>query len=953
MSNSVITTPTFNIEGTTSSNALVEIIESSPTNQILGSGLADGSGQFSITIQPDFSYYEEENVILYASSNVRVGNSILSKSSSTISIDFSIQDYQPIITTPSTLITVYEPTYNITGLAMPNEAVHLVESNVLVSTTAATGSLIDHRNQFSFIETSPITSSPEQKDFMVTTNVYGLDRNSNTVSIIFDVYKPQVSFPITDTTIVSPTINFQGTTEPNTTVEIHKKPADGTYTLLTQGLSDNNGNFNILIQPIYTEYNLAFSFIASASINVSGVPTPKISDEINIQFNIPDYPPEITFPTETITVYEPTFNITGLAMADELVHLVESNLLISSTPADGDLINGRKEFSFIETSPITATSEQKSYMVTSNVYGLERSTGSVDIIFDVYKPQISFPTDNIIIVTPTHNFQGITEPNTMVEVYKKTPGGAYTLVNQGEADANGEFSILVQPIYTEYDQTYEFIASASITVSGTPTTKLSDEITVNFNIPDFPPTLTSPITGAIIYRPTFNMIGEAREDRIVNVYEDDSFKESGIADILPINSGLKEYNVIVDSPQTITPTDYEYFVSTNVYELPRKTQDITLTFDLYNPNIEEPVNNSLFDDPRFTMIGYTEPGVLVEIYKNDKLFDSTYASSSGTYNVNLRYDFDEQVQIYNAVVNQVFFASANVLINGDRISKQSTPKTYTFDVPDIRPLITAPTDNTIITTKRFDITGVTGAEIPVLLYENDQAEPILTTTSNSDGEFEFTIGPECGDTNDPPVTLNYKVVANVYGMDYTSPSINVYNHYDYSTPIIYYPLNNTTIESNRITFRGEAPPTSNLIIYESDNYGENGLVIGSVVSNELCEWEFEIPIKNNGTTYYIGEYEKILNEETSYLYTEQIQINSAINNLETFIETPENYDEVTTSYFDISGISTKNSTIEIYFETNIEGDDIDEENIVDTKTLLTTTSSNEFGRWSISALGTN
>ena len=150
------------------------------------------------------------------------------------------------------------------------------------------------------------------------------------------------------------------------------------------------------------------------------------------------------------------------------------------------------------------------------------------------------------------------------------------------------------------------------------------------------------------------MIGEAREDHVVNVYEDENFKESGVADILPINSGLKEYNVIVDSPQTITSTDYVYFVSTNVYELPRKTPDITLTFDLYNPNIEEPVNNSTFDDPRFTMIGYTEPGVLVEIYKNGNLFDSTYASSSGTYNINLRYDFDEQVPIYNAVVNQDF-----------------------------------------------------------------------------------------------------------------------------------------------------------------------------------------------------------------------------------------------------------------------------------------------------------
>ena len=59
------------------------------------------------------------------------------------------------------------------------------------------------------------------------------------------------------------------------------------------------------------------------------------------------------------------------------------------------------------------------------------------------------------------------------------------------------------------------------------------------------------------------------------------------------------------------------------------------------------------------------------------------------------------------------------------------------------------------------------------------------------------------------------------------------------------------------------------------------------------------------TMYYVGEYEKTQNEEKSYLYTEQIQINTVLNELETFIETPENYDEITTSYFNITGTSTK------------------------------------------------
>ena len=406
-------------------------------------------------------------------------------------------------------------------------------------------------------------------EIYVSTTLNAQVISSNVVSITADIHRPDITLPVTNSTIITPTFNVEGTTSSNALVEIIE--SSPTNQILGSGQADGSGHFRITIQPDFSYYEEEnVSLFASSNVRVGSSIVSKSSSTITINFSIQDYPPEITFPTETITVYEPTFNITGLAMADELVHLVESNSHISTTSADGNPIDGRKEFNFIATSSITTTGEQKSYLVTSNVYGLERSSNSINIIFDVYKPQVSFPTDNITIVTPTHNFQGVTEPNTIVEIYKKPSGGAFTFVNNGESNENGEFSILIQPTYTDYDQTYEFIASASINVSGTPTTKLSDEVTVKFDIPDFPPTLTSPSTGTIIYTPTFNMIGEAREDHVVNVYEDENFKESGVADILPINSGLKEYNVIVDSPQTITSTDYVYFVSTNVYELPRK-----------------------------------------------------------------------------------------------------------------------------------------------------------------------------------------------------------------------------------------------------------------------------------------------------------------------------------------------------------------------------------------------
>ena len=170
-----------------------------------------------------------------------------------------------------------------------------------------------------------------------------------------------------------------------------------------------------------------------------------------------------------------------------------------------------------------------------------------------------------------------------------------------------------------------------------------------------------------------------------------------------------------------------------------------------------------------------------------------------------------------------------------------------------------------------------------------------------------------------------------------------------TTPMFYYPLNNTTIKSNRITFRGESSPSSKVFIYESDVFGENGLLVGTTISNEECQWAFESPINESGTKYYTAKIINVQSGNTSILYSDQITIILEKSTLETFIETPENYDEIITPFFNITGYSKENSIVDIYFESNTEGESSATSNNTILKTLLTTTSSNVLGEWNVTA----
>jgi hypothetical protein len=230
----------------------------------------------------------------------------------------------------------------------------------------------------------------------------------------------------------------------------------------------------------------------------------------------------------------------------------------------------------------------------------------ITITFDIYKPIISFPTESTI-TTPTFNIKGTSEPNAIVEIYKQKVGIPDVFVASDNANATGTFNITIQPTYTDYSATHDFIASANVSVAGGKTPKTSTKKTITFNIKDYPTTLDTTLINTIIYTPTFNLTGTAKSDNQLSILEkadnqlsileNGQITANGTASKNVDDNGFKQFSFEMQSPKTATETSFNYIATTNVYELSRKSNEITLKFDVYRPSIGAPVNDAVTPTP--------------------------------------------------------------------------------------------------------------------------------------------------------------------------------------------------------------------------------------------------------------------------------------------------------------------------------------------------------------------
>ena len=134
------------------------------------------------------------------------------------------------------------------------------------------------------------------------------------------MFKPIISTPISNTTITTPTFNFQGTTAPNSSISILKNGNPFATTT-----SNNDGNFNKELRYDFDGTNQTFK--ATANVTINGQLTEKVSEEIHLAFNVPDLRPIITNPISGTSISSPKATIYGTTAPNTNVMLYKTQTL--------------------------------------------------------------------------------------------------------------------------------------------------------------------------------------------------------------------------------------------------------------------------------------------------------------------------------------------------------------------------------------------------------------------------------------------------------------------------------------------------------------------------------------------------------------------------------------------------------------------------------------------------
>ena len=395
---------------------------------------------------------------------------------------------------------------------------------------------------------------------------------------------------------------------------------------------------------------------------------------------------QISSPASGYQTQVPSVTIKGTGPKNSTLQIKESTQNIGpSFTTDGNG-NFSQEITLIKDGTNTIT-------VTGALNGQAISSDPIIIDADIYRPSIRTPVSLSTITTPTFNVIGTTSPNATVTILRKTTSGL-TQLTSGLTNHTGEFEIMIQPMPNDYQSTLELIAKATVPVGSQLLNKESALVTINLNIEDFPPSITGPNTAITITTNQFTITGQAKSGQQVSIIENGIVTANGIANGAT-TGGFQSFSINVNSPQSETPIQQSFIVSSDVYELPRQTAPITLTFDVFKPTVTSPATNTTIATPTFNFEGSTEPNTIVSILKNNQPFATITSDNSGQFSKELRYDFDG--------TNQTFKATANVSVNNNKHEKSSAEINLVFNVPDHRPKITHPTTGKTITASEFYI----------------------------------------------------------------------------------------------------------------------------------------------------------------------------------------------------------------------------------------------------------
>jgi large repetitive protein len=485
-------TPTFTWSG--EANSLITLTDGSVT--IIGTGMTDGSGNYTITWLLSFA---DGSYAVDATSTDALGN-ISTLTSTTFTVD-TTAPVAPTIVSPLNNSLLSDTTPTLTGTGEPNTVFTITNASGTILWTGT----VDGSGNWTFTPSSPL---PEGSNTLsvTTRDTAGNTSPSTFVTLLIDSLPPATptvtnvagdTTPIYLTNDSTPTI--VGTAEVNSTVEI--KNASGT----TIGIvtTDGSGNWTFTPSSSLAE---GINNLAATSTDATGNVSWPLSLPIQVDTTAPTSP-TIANPTNGLLTNDntPTINGTG-----------EPGSIFTITNASGTLIGTgivdlSGNYSFTPTAPLP-DGPNTINVTTTDAAGNTSASTSTTFTVDTGAPTpltITNPINGSITGNNTPTINGTGEPGTIFTIMD----ASNVVLGTGTVDGAGNYSFTPTTVFPDGSNMYNVTLTDG---AGNTTSVVSTTFTVDTTAP-VTPTISSPANNSLLSDTTPTLTGTGEPNTVFTI----------------------------------------------------------------------------------------------------------------------------------------------------------------------------------------------------------------------------------------------------------------------------------------------------------------------------------------------------------------------------------------------------------------------------------------------------
>ncbi|MBD9827842.1 cell surface protein [Enterococcus faecalis] len=749
----------YEVKGTADANATVEIRNAGGT--VIGTGTADGTGAFTVTI-PAGEAGANETLTAVAKN--------ASGTESTPTTFQTPADPNTPVATPIVETVTGSTTkgYEVKGTAEVGTTIEVRDAAGTVLGTATTGT--DGKYT---VTLDSGTATANQTLSVVAKNASGTESQPATATTPADVTAPTVD-NITGNS--GSGYEITGTADPNTTIEVR----DPSGAVIGTGTSDANGDFTVTLPTGTTNPGDTLTVIGKDNAGNESQPT------------------EVLVPADA-TVTAPTVTgVTGNSVAGyQVTGTADPNATIEIRDADGNVIvtgtaDGTGSFA-VNLPAGTANANETLTALAKDPDGNTSTPTTFQTPADevVAPPSVDKVTGN---TTQGYQVTGTAELGTTIEV-RATDG---TVLGTATTGPTGQYTVTLASGKATAKQTVNVVAKNDTGLESQPTTAMT------------PADVTTPTIGDITGDSTtgYEITGTADPNTTIEVRNPDGT-------IIGTTTTDDQGNFTVDLPAgAANPGDTLTVVGKDGNGNESQPTEVTVPEDatVAAPTVTTVTGTTATG---YQVTGTAEPNVTIELHNEAGLVIATGTTDgAGAFTITL--------PTGTATANEALTAIAK-----DAAGKESNPTAFKTPADPDAPVATPTVDKiTGSTTKGYQVVGA--AEVGTTVEVRDADGTVLgMATTGTDGKYTVTLEPGKASANET-ITV---VAKNATGKE--SQPATATTPADLATPTIDSITGNS---SKGYEITGTAEPKTTIDVRDAD-----GTIIAATTANETGQYTVTLP----------------------------------------------------------------------------------------------------------------